>query len=587
MGRVFRARHALLGRPAAIKLLNDELATDHSYVSRFFHEAKIVNEIRNPNIIDIFDFIVLEAPRRVAYVMELLEGRSLSQMVFERQVSGTQALNGGVQLSRALEAVHKVGVVHRDLKPENIFVIAPPGSDWSAVPSLKILDFGIAKFERTHVEHRTQAGAVVGTPAYMSPEQVFGAPVSPASDVYAVGEILFEMLTGRRLFEGPNQEVFKQKVSGLDLPSVDIPGEEGASLAFLIRRCISLEPEDRPGLAEIRETLEGLLQRGAGARLGMSGTSSAVKANTPFVPTDLPSDVSGETNLPKPIVASRAPSAAKLYGSPTPAAPQVAVPEPRSTSARELVRPVIVGDRMTPLNRITPVDRPMSTPALPRPAARIAARAPKSRALPVAIGVAVTVVVAAIALPVVRGDSKAVEPMQPVDAGLVQTARLDTSKPPPAALAWVMLSTDPQGADVYEDATKLGETPINVPVEPGARRTLVLRKEGYRNESVIVDSQAPQAFRKLAPGVADPPPKPVAPNPLDVKTPETKPTEIKPTEIKPTDSKPQITKRPPSKLGGSEADNPVVETAPALPEPKPSVDAGAAKPLRKDEVTEW
>ncbi len=172
MGAVYRGIHTKLGRKAALKVLSDSLAADPTYVSRFFHEARIVAEVGHPNIIDIHDFIETETPRRVAYVMELVDGPPLSRVLKTVRLSTTQVINITLQLLDALMAVHRINVVHRDLKPDNILVIGALGSDFSAKPCIKVLDFGIAKVNVPDQQHKTTTGLMLGTPAYMAPEQV-------------------------------------------------------------------------------------------------------------------------------------------------------------------------------------------------------------------------------------------------------------------------------------------------------------------------------------------------------------------------------------------------------------------------------
>jgi serine/threonine-protein kinase len=256
MGCVYKARHVRLGRTVALKVLSSELASSEEYVSRFLAEAKIVNDVRHPNIVDISDFIELEAPRRVAYVMEFIDGPSLGRVLRERRLSLRQAINASLQICAALESVHRLSVVHRDLKPDNILVLRSLDSDLAEVPSIKILDFGIAKSSNPDSAHKTVTGSVMGTPSYMAPEQVAAQPVSAGTDVYAVGEILFEMLTGRRLFAGAPLQILKTKLIGdlpdLTLPS-DVPGRE--RIQALIARCLAHTAGDRPSVRAVADEL--------------------------------------------------------------------------------------------------------------------------------------------------------------------------------------------------------------------------------------------------------------------------------------------------------------------------------------------
>ena len=199
MGRVFRARHVLLGREVAIKVLNPDLAARPDIVDRFFREARVVNDIDHEHIVEVTDFV--ESPGLAYLVMELLDGQSLRDLVKQkgrkypplRRTLGIMA-----QVCEALEAAHAKGVVHRDLKPDNVFV--------TQLGRAKLLDFGIAKLkpELSLVGTATRTGALVGTPQYMSPEQAMGrrgSELDGRADLYSLGVVLYEMVTGRLPFE--------------------------------------------------------------------------------------------------------------------------------------------------------------------------------------------------------------------------------------------------------------------------------------------------------------------------------------------------------------------------------------------------
>jgi hypothetical protein len=259
MGCVYAATHIKLERRVAIKVLLESLAKDAAYVERFFHEARIVNEVRHPNIIDIYDFIETDSPRRVAYVMEHLSGQTLREHLSLGPLTETQAANIAMQLASALEAVHQVGVVHRDLKPANIVIVGSIDSDLDTVPSIKLLDFGVAK-RPDWLAKGTAPGKVVGTPAYMSPEQIDGV-VGPAIDVYALGAILYEMLKGERLFPGDPRSVLMSKIDDTPRP-IHLPRDLYAADRFtaLIRICTDPHPDHRASLDTVMEALEQLVR---------------------------------------------------------------------------------------------------------------------------------------------------------------------------------------------------------------------------------------------------------------------------------------------------------------------------------------
>ena len=260
MGCVFEAVHTKLGRRSALKFLASELLGSEEYVKRFLSEARIVNSVRHPNIVDIYDFLELQNPKRVAYVMEFVDGRPMGAVLKARRLSVRQAINVTFQLADALEAVHARGVVHRDLKPDNILVIQDLDGDLSSVPSVKILDFGIAKAEASSVEHRTMTGAILGTPAYMAPEQVAGHEVSAATDIYALGEIFYEMVSGRRLFRGDRIQMMTQKLGG-QAPDLALADDiEGASeIRELVARCLCVQADQRPTMTELAGRLTTIL----------------------------------------------------------------------------------------------------------------------------------------------------------------------------------------------------------------------------------------------------------------------------------------------------------------------------------------
>jgi eukaryotic-like serine/threonine-protein kinase len=262
MGCVYLASHTRLGRKAAIKVLAPHFASDQLYVSRFFHEAKVVNEVHHPNIIEVIDFIEQVSPRRVAYVMELLRGEPLSAVLKRRPLSLVQAVNASFQLATALEAVHALGVVHRDLKPDNIFIIASLESDLGQVPSVKILDFGVAKIATKTGAPMTAEGTILGTPMYMAPEQISTSPVSSGTDVYALGELFYEMLTGKHAFDTEDVSiVVKRKVMG-EMPDLPIPNDVPVpnKIRNLVRDCLATKPEDRPVMSAVQQRLLDLLE---------------------------------------------------------------------------------------------------------------------------------------------------------------------------------------------------------------------------------------------------------------------------------------------------------------------------------------
>ncbi|RKH56656.1 serine/threonine-protein kinase [Corallococcus aberystwythensis] len=259
MGRVFQARHVRLGRQVALKVLKPEHARDSSFVQRFFQEARTVNQINHEHIVEVFDFVDDSPNGHVYCVMELLRGQSLTALLKEEGLTLERVQRMGVQVCAALGAAHQVGVVHRDIKPDNLFVTHRSGQQ----DFVKVLDFGVAKLITTQTGVSltgTLDGTIIGTPAYMAPEQAAGLPVDARADIYAVGNILYEMLSGHPPFQA---QAFGQLVVQIitqpppalptHLPSGERVPQE---LAELVMRCLAKEPEARPQqLAEVTTSL--------------------------------------------------------------------------------------------------------------------------------------------------------------------------------------------------------------------------------------------------------------------------------------------------------------------------------------------
>jgi serine/threonine protein kinase len=191
MGAVYLAEHSLLGRRAAIKVLQPELSRNQDIVQRFFNEARAATAIADPGIVQIFDF-GYHTDGSAYIVMELLEGEPLAnRLKYKGRISVDELFPIAMHVAEAVVAIHAAGVVHRDLKPANIYLT----HDEEGGERAKILDFGIARVEWEEMRI-TNMGAPLGTPGYMSPEQESGGEVDARSDVYAIGAVLYECLVG-------------------------------------------------------------------------------------------------------------------------------------------------------------------------------------------------------------------------------------------------------------------------------------------------------------------------------------------------------------------------------------------------------
>ncbi len=223
MGSVYLAEHPSIGKKVALKVLHSEFSSNQEVAARFFNEAKAVNDIGHPNIVDIVDFGIIQAgigrEQLVYFIMEYLAGSTLSHLIrTEAPLAPERALSIALQVADALGASHKCGIVHRDLKPDNVILI----SRHRERDFVKLLDFGIAKLtgETAAGSHRTRTGIVMGTPAYMSPEQCEGrGGVDLRTDVYALGIVIYEMLVGRVPFVGEGYgEILVQHLTQRPIP---------------------------------------------------------------------------------------------------------------------------------------------------------------------------------------------------------------------------------------------------------------------------------------------------------------------------------------------------------------------------------
>ena len=250
-GAVYAARHAVLDRPAAVKVLHAALAASPAMVDRFVREARAVNAIRHPNIVDIFDFGAL-ADGRPFFVMELLEPGDLQQrMELSGRLTLDEVLAIMTPVCNALEAAHRAGYIHRDLKARNIgFGVGPDGAE-----VVKLLDFGVAKLLEEDRDGAT--GTIrIGTPHCMSPEQIRGGQVDARTDVYALGVLLYHLLVGRYPFDAADAlELERLHLEAPPpLPSRLAPVPSG--LDGLIARALAKAPADRPrSVRELRELL--------------------------------------------------------------------------------------------------------------------------------------------------------------------------------------------------------------------------------------------------------------------------------------------------------------------------------------------
>jgi len=266
MGEVYRARDTKLGRDVAVKILPENVAADPERMGRFEREAHLLAALNHTNIAAIYG-LEDSGPRR-ALVIELVEGPTLAERIGRGRLPVEEALSIARQIAEGLEYAHEHGIVHRDLKPANV-KLRPDGV-------VKILDFGLARALRgdttaadvshspTITEAATKAGVILGTAAYMSPEQARGKPVDKRADAWAFGCVLYEMLSGRRAFEGETISDTLAAVLRAEPDWSALPTEAPTRLRDLLRRCLAKDPKQRlRDLGDARLEIEGLIAVGA------------------------------------------------------------------------------------------------------------------------------------------------------------------------------------------------------------------------------------------------------------------------------------------------------------------------------------
>jgi eukaryotic-like serine/threonine-protein kinase len=316
MGTVYAARHPVIGKRVAIKVLASHMSGDPALVRRFVDEARAVNKIGHPNIIDIFAFGQLGDGRHY-FVMEYLEGETLGARLSTGPMTVDEARRLLGQVASALEAAHREKIIHRDLKPENIWIARPKHGE----PFIKILDFGIAKLlELTEGRNVTETGVVFGTPHFMAPEQCMGQNIDARTDIYALGVILYRVFGGKLPFEGKTfAEVVAQHLAVVPpTPRSRRPLARG--LEGLIMGCLEKDPARRPqSAAEVGRRLTEALAQAPGDEL----------TPEPMLPTmTAPRPADPEGTKPGYVTSS--------------AAAQAAIEPPGPTPVRRLGRPLLV-----------------------------------------------------------------------------------------------------------------------------------------------------------------------------------------------------------------------------------------------------
>ncbi len=473
MGTVYLAEHPMIGKRVAVKMLRPDLGTDPGLVSRFFQEAKAVNEIRHPNIVDIADF-GHTSDGIVYFVMELMEGQSLrDRLSAYGPMPIAQVVATSRQVIDALAAAHRVGIIHRDLKPDNIFLVTD-----AQVPGgfrAKLFDFGVAKLlgdKQMQVGHKTIDGAVVGTPFYMSPEQALCQDVGVAADIYAMGVVLYEMVTGSVPFRSEQLVILLNAILRQPAPPPSrVRPDTPQWLDRLVLRCLEKDPEARPrGMEEVNAVL-------AAGAADLAGNNVALDAT-----------IAAPASLVTP--------------------PPVTVPQPTAVRAAVARQPTAVGEpatrhTMAPLQpqatAIPPRRATIHSGGVARPSeplgvvAQVRAYLDSRRVRRVAIPL--IIVGAAVTVASIFASAAAKRP--------ITEFAPEVAPPPPAqpAHATIRINSEPSGAEVIRlsDNRRLGTTPlVDIRLAEGREVSYRFHLAGYTDVQMPFLATAPGTFEITA-----------------------------------------------------------------------------------------
>lgn len=453
MGRIYEAEQLPLGRRVALKVLHQQYtqsADDVAFKKRFFLEASILSKLQHPNIVTVFDYGRIDGIEEAYYmVMEFLPGETLhARLERQKTLPAAEAIGLARQLARGLREAHRHNVVHRDLKPSNVMIL--PQEDGSE--QVKVVDFGLVKVLTDDSDHVTKDGTFLGSPRYMSPEQIAHGHVDHRTDVYSLGVIMYQCLCGAVPFD--SDHAVQTLMAHLNTPvppmSERVPGcDVPPMLEDYVRRCLSKSPEERPASMEAVVRDLGELQNALGLGPPLSGPSGVTRYEVDTGPMnrgDLPATATGNA----------------------------------TTGRLRLVTPEAAGNTVQPV-----ADPTLATSPAQKTRKRLAA------ALIVSGLLATAAAGGAVALGSRSGSTSS-------------SAAATASSPSSFVLT---IDSTPSGAEVLEGSKTLGRTPLQLTIDnqavAGEPRRLVLQALGYQ-PFPIVQGPSDQSLRIAAALVASP-----------------------------------------------------------------------------------
>lgn len=515
MGQVYEATQLSMQRTVALKTLHPRLLQDADHLGRFYREAKAASLLEGPNIVRVYDFGVDDATATPFIIMELVRGVTLRARVAAAGVlHPSEAAAISAQVCRALIEAQAAGIVHRDLKSENILLAAGP----FGAATVKVMDFGVAKLDRdVHGEtgSLTASGAILGTPRTMAPEQILGEPVDTQTDLYSLGCVLHEMLTGAAPFQGddPIAVINQQLLAApppLD-PALGVPPALVALRDALLQKERARRPQDLSALARQLEALAGSGDERAGVgnaatawmtsdtldEPGARGAPTEVRAvrEPPEVGVDAPTmtrtdtpEVSAPRQTGPSRQAWRRAGAVLALAAAIAVALLVAIPD-RPTApgdergGGEQSAAAVIPSKTEPSGETDEAAR-LPAPVIDAGVAGRYATALGSAADATESG-ALDGHPSSGASP--QDASKGADtPVPDLPATAEPPAPATATPKPPPARRWVTVDSTPE-AQAYQGKKDLGPTPVTVPVPPGSNVTIRLEARGYHTRNVVLD----------------------------------------------------------------------------------------------------